>query len=163
MYKPYQRLDYYLKKNDPSMYVRARFIVLLYGEESIDIPDGVYIDSDNFFVKTFYVKGEASGEPYEFKGEYKIRFIDKVKIESDIDNAIELLKEEVKFRLEGRKFTVRTLIKKKIDISTANPTDPGHIFLCDPSPTPCSGDEEGEVTNETGEDDTIDDERDIEG
>lgn len=153
MYKPLQRLDYCVFKHKEAMYLKAKFIVLLHGEESIDIPDGVYIDNDNYFEKTFYVTGEASGEPYEFKAEYKIKFIDKVKTELVGNDLITRLREEVKFRLDDEIFTVRTRIKKQVDMTNVHLMDPGDIFLCDPPPDPLTGDdgsEEGTVTNTTG-------------
>ena len=160
LHQPYQRLDYTIRRGDNSMYVRVRFLILLHKNERINIPDGIFVDKDNFFQKTFFVSGEATGKKTLVEKEYFIRFIKNVQTGPAEPHKKDMFKDEIEHRLDGQIFTVRTRIKKQFDITNVDARDPmDTIFFSDPPSDPDEG--EGDVTNTTGGGDTVEDERDI--
>ncbi len=118
-YTPFQRLDFVYKISDEMIYVRAKLIVPLHADESIESP--YVVQTEGFYSEeTLFVRGKDTGSEKLFPVEYLIEFLpfnDVKKPASDFTQAdIAILKAALKESLVGRPYVVKTLITK-------NPTE----------------------------------------
>ncbi|MCK5345366.1 MAG: hypothetical protein KAR20_18275 [Candidatus Heimdallarchaeota archaeon] len=118
-YTPFQRLDFLYIIRDETIYVRAKLIVPLYADESINSP-GIVKEEGFYHEETLPVMGDATGLDKLFQLQYIIAFLQYDNIKKPAKDVTEedfaAIKAAIKATLAGQTYYVKTYITK-------NPTE----------------------------------------